>query len=97
MKCCARPKSAANGGVEAGRGLIRAPHNRYTLASACSKSAIRSSGSSNPIEMRTRLSVIPRARSEEHTSELQSLMRNSYARFLLKKKKTTHMKYQKQL
>src|SRR3546814_9166220 len=34
----------------------------------------------------------PRAlRSEEHTSELQSLMRNSYAVFcLIKKKKTTH-------
>src|SRR3546814_6827098 len=30
------------------------------------------------------------ARSEEDTSELQSLMRNSYAVFCLKKKKTTH-------
>src|SRR3546814_2795278 len=30
--------------------------------------------------------VIPRSRSEEHTSELQSLMRNSYAVFCLKKK-----------
>src|SRR3546814_8124123 len=29
-------------------------------------------------------------RSEEHTSELQSLMRNSYAVFFLQKKKTTH-------
>src|SRR3546814_1534911 len=29
-------------------------------------------------------------RSEEHTSELQSLMRNSYAVFCLKKKHTTH-------
>src|SRR3546814_5506823 len=36
-------------------------------------------------------------RSEEHTSELQSLMRNSYAVFCLKKKKliitTTHSSY----
>src|SRR3546814_2545307 len=31
-----------------------------------------------------------RSRSEEHTSELQSLMRISYAVFCLKKKKTTH-------
>src|SRR3546814_9179408 len=31
-------------------------------------------------------------RSEEHTSELQSLMRNSYAVFCLKKKKNTHKK-----
>src|SRR3546814_7261681 len=30
-----------------------------------------------------------RRRSEEHTSELQSLMRNSYAVFCLKKKKPT--------
>src|SRR3546814_5609002 len=30
---------------------------------------------------------LPAARSEEHTSELQSLMRNSYAVFCLKKKK----------
>src|SRR3546814_10623073 len=30
----------------------------------------------------------PEIRSEEHTSELQSLMRNSYAVFCLKKKKT---------
>src|SRR3546814_4439941 len=30
------------------------------------------------------------ARSEEHTSELQSLMRTSYAVFCLKKKKTTY-------
>src|SRR3546814_3557200 len=31
-----------------------------------------------------------RVRSEEHTSELQSLMRISYAVFCLKKKKRTH-------
>src|SRR3546814_6728711 len=31
--------------------------------------------------------VAGRAKSEEHTSELQSLMRNSYAVFCLKKKK----------
>src|SRR3546814_1661458 len=32
-------------------------------------------------------------RSEEHTSELQSLMRNSYAVFCLKQKKNTHQKH----
>src|SRR3546814_10488697 len=32
--------------------------------------------------------VLGRHRSEEHTSELQSLMRSSYAVFCLKKKKT---------
>src|SRR3546814_3083066 len=34
-----------------------------------------------------------RARSEEHTSELQSLMRISYAVFCLKKKKQQQQKY----
>src|SRR3546814_4865486 len=32
-------------------------------------------------------------RSEEHTSELQSLMRNSYAVFCLKKKKTQNTRH----
>src|SRR3546814_9245566 len=35
----------------------------------------------------------PGARSEEHTSELQSLMRNSYAVFCLKKKKQINQIY----
>src|SRR3546814_2839200 len=35
-------------------------------------------------------------RSEEHTSELQSLMRNSYAVFCLKKKKKKHNKANRQ-
>src|SRR3546814_5020892 len=35
-------------------------------------------------------SVTQQARSEEHTSELQSLMRISYAVFCLKKKKNTY-------
>src|SRR3546814_9411913 len=34
--------------------------------------------------------LLPHPRSEEHTSELQSLMRISYAVFCLKKKKTQH-------
>src|SRR3546814_8246447 len=55
----------------------------------------RSAGSLRPAPRR-------RLRSEEHTSELQSLMRNSYAVFCLKKKKhtlrtqtTTQQKYSK--
>src|SRR3546814_5497440 len=35
-----------------------------------------------------RLDIVPATRSEEHTSELQSLMRISYAVFCLKKQKT---------
>src|SRR3546814_6996481 len=37
------------------------------------------------------------ARSEEHTSELQSLMRNSYAVFCLKKKKTNIIRHTKKI
>src|SRR3546814_7643105 len=37
-----------------------------------------------------RVRLMTRARSEEHTSELQSLMRISYAVFCLKKKKNNH-------
>src|SRR3546814_9442666 len=36
--------------------------------------------------------ILKALRSEEHTSELQSLMRISYAVFCLKKKKSTHLK-----
>src|SRR3546814_1347854 len=47
-------------------------------------------------QMQRATSAVSRSctRSEEHTSELQSLMRNSYAVFCLKKKKesTTHQK-----
>src|SRR3546814_6076532 len=37
-------------------------------------------------------SLMPSLRSEEHTSELQSLMRNSYAVFCLKKNKSKHIR-----
>src|SRR3546814_2883334 len=43
----------------------------------------------NP-ELRARFNGQPEFRSEEHTSELQSLMRISYAVFCSKKKNTTH-------
>src|SRR3546814_6293402 len=46
-----------------------------------------SDGSLLLVSMRERRLYKHRNRSEEHTSELQSLMRNSYAVFCLKKKK----------
>src|SRR3546814_4122413 len=53
-----------------------------------------------PFDLRELVAVVERAlnqpsRSEEHTSELQSLMRISYAVFCLKKKqiKRTHMRH----
>src|SRR3546814_10545566 len=45
------------------------------------------------LDQLSRIAAIPRKRSEEHTSELQSLMRISYAVFCWKKK---NMKNQKQ-
>src|SRR3546814_2247100 len=41
----------------------------------------------NPVEERIVDALLAKGRSEEHTSELQSLMRISYAVFCLKKKK----------
>src|SRR3546814_4412014 len=43
----------------------------------------------NPVARRAERMAMLDARSEEHTSELQSLMRISYAVFCLKKKKKT--------
>src|SRR3546814_2367186 len=43
-----------------------------------------------PQRQTQRQHLFGRLRSEEHTSELQSLMRNSYAVFCLKKKTQTH-------
>src|SRR3546814_1647140 len=63
-----------------------------TLAACCSDASENSCGTSN---LRTAISIsmpgssISPRRSEEHTSELQSLMRISYAVFCLKKKTTT--------
>src|SRR3546814_1096206 len=43
-----------------------------------------------PCRPAPRITARPALRSEEHTSELQSLMRSSYAVFCLKKKKTLY-------
>src|SRR3546814_8113088 len=58
---------------------------KFPRAASCniSLSSVRSD-----IARRSRWFSFSRSRSEEHTSELQSLMRNSYAVFCLKHKKT---------
>src|SRR3546814_1110872 len=56
---------------------------REFSASCCRPSPSEHRGAASPAGART-----PRDRSEEHTSELQSLMRISYAVFCLKKKTT---------
>src|SRR3546814_3066060 len=62
-----------------------------------SGSIARSRGDYSPSRSPGRLAVAAGGRSEEHTSELQSLMRISYAVFCLKKKKKkqnlTHISY----
>src|SRR3546814_1006438 len=59
---------------------------------AIAAASIVSGAVPNAFDKRTRTRVPPSEsrRSEEHTSELQSLMRNSYAVFCLKKKNYTY-------
>src|SRR3546814_973662 len=57
-----------------------------TLQAAASPSPARA----NPVQAHDPFTGWYRPRSEEHTSELQSLMRISYAVFCLKKKKEQH-------
>src|SRR3546814_2942125 len=68
------------------------PRASFRISSPCSSiSTIRRSRAVRRSARPRRQRAIPKAipsRSEEHTSELQSLMRISYAVFCLKKKKT---------
>src|SRR3546814_8257999 len=57
-----------------------------TIVSRAAVEGLQCSGYDSNPSQRPELQGAPR--SEEHTSELQSLMRNSYAVFCLKKKKT---------
>src|SRR3546814_6846613 len=66
------------------RSPTRGPITSATLRGPCIRTTTCISATSSPI---AGLWVIRHRRSEEHTSELQSLMRISYAVFCLKKKK----------
>src|SRR3546814_7389688 len=78
--------------------LFRSPSDRSMMACAFWSSAAvtKPGGLRLPMLIRSWLSwkkngsTSARARSEEHTSELQSLMRISYAVFCLKKKKNNN-------
>src|SRR3546814_4508021 len=78
--------------VSAYRGLVRPHRPQPRLFEPCFRQRTRPIGR---MERRCMPSFLnahgfdPRARSEEHTSELQSLMRISYAVFCLKKKTQT--------
>src|SRR3546814_8983463 len=66
-----------------GTGCASVPPNAIDRVAMVFASPLNRSG---PVHGRT---ISVHSRSEEHTSELQSLMRTSYAVFCLKKKKTT--------
>src|SRR3546814_2845657 len=68
-----------------GRGGIGVSSSRPTTMRSSSRSVARSSAASGIGPVR-----VLNLRSEEHTSELQSLMRISYAVFCLKKKNKHH-------
>src|SRR3546814_9313689 len=80
--------------ADSGRLAIPAGFHLYACDGALSRSPPRAAGRlielgpQCPSETRDFCLEPAISRSEEHTSELQSLMRNSYAVFCLKKKKT---------
>src|SRR3546814_3846151 len=85
-------RSTGHGSLKCGPGSrIRANWpKRSTTPRSCSATSTKQLKASHSTSARpTQRSGLPR--SEEHTSELQSLMRISYAVFCLKKKK--HRKY----
>src|SRR3546814_5392399 len=84
MKSFRRKKSASRPSPDA-------PSNPTTQEKNPAKSPIAAAVENNPqpIDITVKLTAPATDRSEEHTSELQSLMRISYAVFCLKKQKNT--------
>src|SRR3546814_4026622 len=79
------PRARAGGGGDSDPGHVSASDR-----SGRGSRAVRGAGQQAGAQAaRQRHRAQPRRRSEEHTSELQSLMRISYAVFCLKKKNTT--------
>src|SRR3546814_2632554 len=82
---------AAESGRQQCRGLCLQPGDRHGLPRVLEDHAgVRAEGAAHeqPVDQQLRDGArAGRRRSEEHTSELQSLMRISYAVFCLKKKK----------
>src|SRR3546814_2300530 len=78
--------------VEMARQLLEAVRDRNQLDTSLLDDVII--GMAQPVGEQggvlARAAVLQAGRSEEHTSELQSLMRTSYAVFCLKKKKQTN-------
>src|SRR3546814_1247124 len=92
---------AASGADKPSAAHDRSGEHRTTAGSACAcelrRARCRDFRSERNQSMTRLLFVSASAlRSEEHTSELQSLMRISYAVFCLKKKKTTNITHNSQ-
>src|SRR3546814_2133244 len=78
------------GPQDVGAADIDVERRRQIIADA----EIEPAGGPGIAQQRRQIGVVD-GRSEEHTSELQSLMRISYAVFCLKKKKYTHIAQQR--
>src|SRR3546814_10831604 len=87
----AQPPASTIEGIANGRHRLSVPHpgHRLDLSLSRSRATGRSGAPAAPALRRHPGPNRQRTRSEEHTSELQSLMRISYAVFCLKKKKKT--------
>src|SRR3546814_1401403 len=72
--------------IEAFKALAEAPNQKFVMMPMESAGVIGSLAGIGELAKETFGQQAGRARSEEHTSELQSLMRISYAVFCLKKK-----------
>src|SRR3546814_1769100 len=79
--------------IRARRARERAPHLARIEHGAHGSSRRKPSSSAATSSAWVRNGAWPPCRSEEHTSELQSLMRISYAVFCLKKKKKTDKRH----
>src|SRR3546814_5055848 len=84
QSCSAWPSASNHGAGHEIRSLRRPPLGSFDRRSADGYRAVAGRAMDHLPE---RTELPRRARSEEHTSELQSLMRRSYAVFCLKKKK----------
>src|SRR3546814_1063139 len=89
-----RAQDAAGIELERKRNVLRADVIQAFYSSSTAQQRLLLSRQSIELAERGLIDVITAAfaRSEEHTSELQSLMRISYAVFCLKKKKNQHQK-----
>src|SRR3546814_2218135 len=70
--------------------ITTSTRRRWALSTSMRSTRFRARAKTRRSPAMCRARECNRPRSEEHTSELQSLMRNSYADFCLKKKQHTH-------